>query len=75
MPDGNRPAHHVHNGLVDVPAVPLLEAFDVREHLRRECLVHLDQAEVLPGDACALKGQRNSEHRSHQQLPAGIDRR
>ena len=52
-----------------------LEGLDIREHLRRERLVHLDQAEVAasarPARSSAL---RHGERRSHQQLSARIDR-
>src|SRR6266540_909005 len=73
MPDRDRTPHHVDDVLVDLPPLGG-ETLEIRQHLRRECLVNLDQAEVLPLDSGALQRLGHRKDRRLEQLPAGIDR-
>src|SRR5207245_6804384 len=57
--------------LVDVPPLGR-ESLKIREDLRRECLVQLDQAEVLPLDARALERGRDGKDGRLQELPAWV---
>ena len=54
MANRDRPAHDVDDVLVDLPALRG-EPLEVREHLRGERLVELDQAKILPLNAGALE--------------------
>src|SRR5204862_199631 len=74
MADGNGAAHHVDDVLVDLPAFggPTLE---VRKHLRRKRLMHLDQAELFPLDARPLERLGDGEDGRLQQLAPRVHRR
>src|SRR3989449_5186269 len=74
MADRDRPSHDIDDVGIDLPPLrgPPLE---VREHLRGERFMDLDQSEVRPLDSGALERRRDGENRRLEQLPAGIDRR
>src|SRR5881394_1489416 len=74
MADRARPSHDVDDVLVDLPSF-CGESLEIRQYLGRECLVHLDQTQVLPLDACSLQCPRHSPNRRLEQLPTRIHRR
>ena len=84
MPDRDRSAHHVEpraihfaDRLGEARALgPLLrlEASEVREHLRGERLVHLDEVDVAQREPARVERDRRREHGRLQELLAGIER-
>ena len=50
------------------------ELLQSRKHLRGERLVHLDQIDVIEGDAGAIQRGRNRVRGTDQQLTRGVDR-
>src|SRR6266581_2498414 len=69
--DRDRATHDVDDVLVDLPALGR-EPLKIREHLRREGFVNLDQTEVLPLDAGALECLGDGPNRRLEQLPPRV---
>src|SRR5207245_2010792 len=74
MAERDGAAHDVQLLNGDAAHAVLLQNRERREHLRRECLVHLEEVDVIEREPRAAERDRDRVRRGDEQLVSGVDR-